>query len=87
LKRRATPIGANDLWIACHALAIGATVVSHNVSAFSPALMGCSWWTEPTESVDGALAGGGGGDGGSGVGGSGVWDAVVRDAVVWEGAT
>ena len=35
LKRRATPIGANDLWIACHALAIGATVVSHNVNAFS----------------------------------------------------
>ena len=35
LKRRATPIGANDLWIACHALAIGATVVSHNVSEFS----------------------------------------------------
>lgn len=35
LKRKATPIGANDLWIACHALAIGATVVSHNVSEFS----------------------------------------------------
>ena len=35
LKRRATPIGANDLWIACHALAIGATVVSHNVSELS----------------------------------------------------
>ncbi|MFT5338496.1 MAG: tRNA(fMet)-specific endonuclease VapC [Cyanobium sp.] len=35
LKRRATPICANDLWIACHALAIGATVVSHNVSEFS----------------------------------------------------
>lgn len=35
LNRRATPIGANDLWIACHALAIGATVVSHNVSEFS----------------------------------------------------
>ncbi|QPN70506.1 type II toxin-antitoxin system VapC family toxin [Synechococcus sp. CBW1108] len=35
LKRRATPIDANDLWIACHALAIGATVVSHNVSEFS----------------------------------------------------
>ena len=35
LKRRATPIGANDLWIACHALAIGATLVSHNVSEFS----------------------------------------------------
>ena len=35
LKRRATRIGANDLWIACHALAIGATVVSHNVSEYS----------------------------------------------------
>ncbi len=35
LKRRATPIGANDLWIACHALAIGAVVVTHNVSVFS----------------------------------------------------
>jgi tRNA(fMet)-specific endonuclease VapC len=35
LKRRATPIGANDLWIACHALAIGAVLVSHNVSEFS----------------------------------------------------
>ena len=34
LKRRATPIGANDLWIACHALAIGATLVSHNVGEF-----------------------------------------------------
>jgi len=35
LKRRARPIGANDLWIACHALAIAATLVSHNVSEFS----------------------------------------------------
>lgn len=35
LKRRATPIGANHIWIACHGLAIGATVVSHNVSEFS----------------------------------------------------
>jgi tRNA(fMet)-specific endonuclease VapC len=35
LKRRATPIGANDLWIACHALAIEATLVSHNVREFS----------------------------------------------------
>lgn len=35
LKRRAIPIGANDLWVACHALAIGATVVSHNVREFS----------------------------------------------------
>jgi tRNA(fMet)-specific endonuclease VapC len=35
LRRRATPIGADDLWIACHALAIGATLVSRNVSEFS----------------------------------------------------
>lgn len=35
LKRRGTPIGANDLWIACHALALGATLVSHNVSEFT----------------------------------------------------
>ena len=27
LKRAGTPIGANELWIACHALAEGATVV------------------------------------------------------------
>ena len=35
LKRRGTPIGANDLWIACHALALDATLVSHNVSEFT----------------------------------------------------
>ena len=35
LKRRGTPIGANDLWIACHALAINATLVSHNVCEFA----------------------------------------------------
>ncbi|EDY38751.1 virulence-associated protein C [Cyanobium sp. PCC 7001] len=34
LRRRATPIGANDLWIACHALALGATLVSHNLREF-----------------------------------------------------
>ena len=34
LRRRGTPIGANDLWIACHALAIGATLVSHNLREF-----------------------------------------------------
>lgn len=34
LRRRGTPIGANDLWIACHALAIGAILVSHNVREF-----------------------------------------------------
>jgi tRNA(fMet)-specific endonuclease VapC len=35
LKRRGTPIGANDLWIACHALALDATLVSHNVNEFA----------------------------------------------------
>ncbi len=35
LKRRGTPIGANDLWIACHALVLDATLVSHNVSEFA----------------------------------------------------
>jgi tRNA(fMet)-specific endonuclease VapC len=30
LRRRGTSIGANGLWIACHALALGATLVSHN---------------------------------------------------------
>jgi tRNA(fMet)-specific endonuclease VapC len=34
LRCRGTPIGANDLWIACHALAIDATLVSHNVREF-----------------------------------------------------
>jgi tRNA(fMet)-specific endonuclease VapC len=34
---RGTPIGANDLWIAAHAhaLALDATLVSHNVSEFA----------------------------------------------------
>jgi tRNA(fMet)-specific endonuclease VapC len=35
LKRQGTPIGGNDLWISCHALAIGATLVSHNVREFA----------------------------------------------------
>lgn len=34
LKSRGTPIGGNDLWIACHALAINATLVTNNVSEF-----------------------------------------------------
>lgn len=34
LKRHGTPIEANDLWIACHALTLGATLVSHNVREF-----------------------------------------------------
>lgn len=34
LKAQGTPIGANDLWIACHALSQKATLVSHNVREF-----------------------------------------------------
>ncbi|WFP50436.1 type II toxin-antitoxin system VapC family toxin [Methylomonas sp. EFPC3] len=34
LKSAGTPIGANGLWIACHALAIGARLVTHNVREF-----------------------------------------------------
>ena len=35
LKIAGTPIGANDLWIAAHALALDATLVSHNTREFS----------------------------------------------------
>lgn len=35
LKDAGTPIGANDLWIACHALAENATVVTRNVREFA----------------------------------------------------
>lgn len=34
LKNAGTPIGANDLWIACHALAEEATLVTHNSREF-----------------------------------------------------
>ena len=34
LKEAGTPIGANDLWIACHALAERATLVTHNTREF-----------------------------------------------------
>lgn len=34
LKEAGTPIGANDLWIACHALSQNATLVTHNVREF-----------------------------------------------------
>jgi tRNA(fMet)-specific endonuclease VapC len=34
LKDAGTPIGANDLWIACHALAENATMVTHNTREF-----------------------------------------------------
>ncbi|MSQ75599.1 MAG: type II toxin-antitoxin system VapC family toxin [Rhodoferax sp.] len=34
LRAAGTPIGANDLWIACHALALDATLVTNNTSEF-----------------------------------------------------
>lgn len=34
LKTAGTPIGANDLWIACHALAEDAVLVTHNTREF-----------------------------------------------------
>jgi tRNA(fMet)-specific endonuclease VapC len=34
LERKGTPIGANDLWIAAHALALDLTLVTANVSEF-----------------------------------------------------
>lgn len=34
LKQAGTPIGANDLWIACHALAERATLVTNNAREF-----------------------------------------------------
>ena len=34
LRAAGTPIGANDLWIACHALADGCTVVTNNTREF-----------------------------------------------------
>jgi tRNA(fMet)-specific endonuclease VapC len=35
LKRAGQPIGANDLWIASHALAEGATLVTNNLREFT----------------------------------------------------
>lgn len=35
LKRLGMPIGANDLWIACHSLALGSTLVNHNIREFA----------------------------------------------------
>ncbi len=34
LRAAGTPIGASDLWIACHALAIDATLVTNNTGEF-----------------------------------------------------
>jgi len=35
LRTAGTPIGANDLWIACHALADDCTLVTNNTSEFA----------------------------------------------------
>lgn len=35
LERKGTPIGANDLWIAAHALSLGLTLVTRNAREFS----------------------------------------------------
>ena len=35
LKEQGTPIGANDLWIAAHALALGIALVTNNEKEFS----------------------------------------------------
>ncbi len=34
LKEAGTPIGANDLWIACHALSENAVLITHNTGEF-----------------------------------------------------
>lgn len=34
LREAGTPIGANDLWIACHALALACVLVSNNLREF-----------------------------------------------------
>lgn len=48
LKESGTPIGANDLWIACHALAVDAVLVSHNVREFRRiAGLRLEDWAEP----------------------------------------
>lgn len=35
LKEKGTPIGGNDLWIACHALSLNAVLVTNNVREFA----------------------------------------------------
>lgn len=47
LKREGTPIGGNDLWIASHALAIDAILVTHNVKEFQR-ITALNWqdWTQ-----------------------------------------
>jgi tRNA(fMet)-specific endonuclease VapC len=49
LERKGTPIGANDLWIAAQALALGAVLVTDNEREFSRVgkLMVENWLAEP----------------------------------------
>jgi tRNA(fMet)-specific endonuclease VapC len=51
LKEAGLPIGANDLWIACHALAEQATLVTHNVREFSR--VSGLWLQDWAESIGG----------------------------------
>jgi len=52
LKDTGTPIGANDLWIACHALAEGATLVTHNVREFVRVSgLRVEGWVEPAVTI------------------------------------
>ena len=48
LETKGTPIGGNDLWIAAHALALEAVLVTDNVREFSrvPSLVVENWTTE-----------------------------------------
>ena len=48
LKRQGRPIGNNDLWIACHALSTGATLVTHHSREFAR-IEDLNWqdWVEP----------------------------------------
>lgn len=48
LERQGLPIGANDTWIAAHALALEAVLVTDNVREFSrvPSLVVENWTTE-----------------------------------------
>ena len=45
LREAGTPIGADDLWIACHALALDCTLVTNNLSEFMrvPGLPLANW--------------------------------------------
>lgn len=42
LKQQGTPIGGNDLWIACHALSVDAILVTHNTKKFQR-INGLNW--------------------------------------------